>query len=251
MEQEAPVKPNEAEKPSPAKFSVSQMWDAALWPLLFAAICWAVHFISERNPGANSAWGIFPRTSIGLSGILTAPFIHADLDHLLANTLPILLVGTGIFHFYRSLAFRVIALIWILGGFWVWLIARPSWHIGASGLIYGGVVFLFFSGVFRRDIRLMAISFLVVFLYGSLAWGILPIHPAQSWESHLSGSMAGLLAAIYYRHDGPQRQKFDWEDEPLADDTEHLGAPSEDEQTFTIRYEYKPDKKQVAPGEND
>ncbi len=102
-------------------------------------------------------------------------------------------------------------MIWLFTGFWVWLAARDSSHIGASGLIYGFVCFLFFSGLLRKDTRLMAVSFLVTFLYGSMVWGILPVDQSISWESHLFGSIAGIFCAIYYRAEGPQRTKAQWE----------------------------------------
>ena len=102
-------------------------------------------------------------------------------------------------------------MIWLFTGFWVWLAARDSSHIGASGLIYGFVCFLFFSGLLRKDTRLMAVSLLVTFLYGSMVWGILPVDQSISWESHLFGSIAGIFCAYYYRADGPQRPKSQWE----------------------------------------
>jgi len=158
--------------------------------------------------------GIEPRTTEGLLGILTAPFEHANYDHLISNTLPLLVVGTGIIYFYREISFSVISMIWLFTGFWVWLVARPEPHIGASGLIYGFVCFLFFSGIFRKNRNLLAISLLVTFLYGSLVWGILPVSQTISWESHLFGSFAGLFAAIYFRKEGPQPTKKVLEDDP-------------------------------------
>ncbi|MFM8431214.1 MAG: rhomboid family intramembrane serine protease, partial [Bacteroidota bacterium] len=193
-----------------------------------------------------------PRSLEGLIGIAISPFLHSDLDHLVSNTIPILIVGAGLFHFYKSIATKVIVLIWILTGAWVWLIGRQEYHIGASGLIYGMVVFLFFSGIFRKDVRLMAISMLVVFLYGSLAWGILPIDPRQSWETHLAGSIAGLFVAIYYKSEGPQRKLYQWEiDEkseaeklenqpPVTEIELESGTPAGSKQSVEIRYDYKP-----------
>lgn len=217
--------------------------EAVIWPLVFDAFLWLIRLLSGSDHSMVN-WGIHPRAADGMTGILTGPFIHADNDHLLSNTLPILVVGTALAHFYRSISLRVIAMIWLFSGCWVWLMARDSFHIGASGLVYGGVVFLFFSGIFRRDTRLMAISFLVVFLYGSLAWGILPIDPAQSWESHLSGSIAGLFAAVYYRKEGPQRVRFAWEDEPTEEplaevfDENRAQKPQTDQNTVGITYHF-------------
>lgn len=122
---------------------------AAGWPLLFDLFLWMIRLLSANHPSMVK-WGIHPRYLDGLTGIITAPFIHADNDHLLSNTLPVLVVGTALVHFYRSICLRVVGMIWLFSGCWVWLMARDSYHIGASGLVYGGVVFLFFSGIFRR-----------------------------------------------------------------------------------------------------
>ena len=182
-------------------------------PLLFVALLWIIKLLEEYFHGSLAFLGIIPLKAAGLVGIITAPFIHAGYDHLLSNTLPLLVVGTGLFYFYKEIAYRVIALIWLLTNSWVWIAARPDAHIGASGLIYGFVCFLFFSGVIRRHKGLLAISLLVTFLYGSLVWGILPVSQAISWESHLFGSIAGIAAAVYFRNEGPQRVVKIWEPE--------------------------------------
>lgn len=255
--QESPILPAEpiATSIEPvSRIGKKQAWRSLRWPLIFLGVIWALHFFSLKEMNGPS-WGIHPRQWAGLTGILTAPFIHADYDHLISNSLPLLVVGTVLFHFYRAIAWQVISMIWLLTGFWVWLLARPSTHIGASGLIYGGVIFLFFSGIFRKDMRLMAISFLVVFLYGSLAWGILPLIPDQSWESHLFGSIAGLFSAIYFRKEGPQRKKFQWELEeeqeksnPVTDDDLAGNLTEEPEQKIVVQYDYRPAEKNSQKG---
>jgi membrane associated rhomboid family serine protease len=182
-------------------------------PVLFVIILWLIKFAEEYFQVSYVALGIKPRTVQGLVGIFTSPFIHGSYDHLLSNTLPVLIVGTGLIYFYRSISLSVIGMIWLFTNAWVWLAARPDVHIGASGLIYGFVCFLFFSGLLRPDRRLLAISMLVTFLYGSLVWGILPVHPTISWEGHLFGSVAGIVAAVYFRKEGPQTKPKVWEDE--------------------------------------
>lgn len=194
------------------------------FPLLFTALIWLVELGAQISGVRMISLGILPRTNEGLIGILTSPFIHGDLDHILSNTAPLLIVGTGMIYFYKELAYHVIALIWLMTGAWVWMFARPEWHIGASGLIYGFVCFLFFSGIFRKDTRLMAISLLVTFLYGSLVWGILPINQLISWESHLLGSFAGIFSAFYFRKEGPEKPKAQWE---LDEEYELLNPTSE------------------------
>lgn len=189
--------------------------------------------------------GIFPRTTRGLIGILTSPLIHSNYDHLLSNSLPLLVVGTGLIYFYHEIAFRVIMLITLFTGFWVWIAARPDPHIGASGLIYGFVCFLFFSGIFRKDRRLLAISMLVTFLYGGMVWGILPVDQTISWESHLFGSIAGLLCAIYFRKEGPQLPQHVWEEEEVEmgnefwKENEIREEEAPPENRVQINYEYK------------
>lgn len=232
---------------------------AILFPLLFVLFLWLVEGLETYFKFRPVELGIVPRTFDGLLGIFTAPFIHAGTDHLLSNSLPLIVVGTGLLYFYRSIARRVIVMIWLFTGFWVWLGARPEPHIGASGLIYGFVVFLFFSGLLRRDTRLMAISMLVTFLYGSMVWGILPIDQTISWESHFFGSVAGLFTAIYYRKEGPQRPKSQWEideeigktDEPEYGPFENTNlSPQTGNPPLKITYEYI-EKEQNAGAEKD
>jgi membrane associated rhomboid family serine protease len=127
------------------------------------------------------------------------------------NSLPILILGTALFYFYGKLGLKVSVILYFLCGILLWLSARPSYHIGASGLIYAFAGFLFMSGILRREKRLIAISLLVAFLYGSLFWGIFPIKEGISWEGHLWGGIAGFVIAYYYRKEGPQRKKFEWE----------------------------------------
>lgn len=221
------------------------------WPALFLVILWLIEWYAETGHTRWISLGIYPRTVEGLTGIFTAPFIHGGLDHLLSNSLPLLIVGTGLFYFYHQIAFRVIGLIWFLTGFWVWLAARQVTHIGASGLIYGFVCFLFFSGLIRKDTRLAAVSMLVAFVYGSMVWGILPVDQAISWESHLLGAFAGVFTAIAFRKYGPPRQKAQWEIEEEME----AANPSSNEETdvspdIQIHYDYI-EKNQADPASQD
>ncbi len=216
------------------------------WPLIFVAVLWAIEGMSVYFNFRLYEFGIIPRTISGIPGIFLSPFIHGNYEHLLSNTLPLLVIGTGMIYFYRDIAIRVIGMIWLFTGFWVWLAARSSSHIGASGIIYGLVCFLFFSGLLRKDTRLLAVSMLVVFLYGSMVWGILPVDQTISWESHLFGSVAGIFCAIYFRKLGPQRPKVQWEiDEELEDlnDSEDEGMEDMSEEDknneeIIIKYDY-------------
>jgi membrane associated rhomboid family serine protease len=155
-------------------------------------------------------FGILPGNVKGIPGILLAPLIHANIKHLFSNSLPILFLGTGIIYFYRKSSYKVILIIYLGTGILDWLFARKAYHIGASGIIYGFVTFLFFSGIIRRDTRAIALALLVTFLYGSLIWGILPIDSGISWESHLFGSIVGIFCAFLYKSSDPAI-KYDWE----------------------------------------
>ena len=168
------------------------------------------------------------------------PFIHGSFEHLFNNMTALFVLGWGLFYFYHDLAPKILLWTLILSGIWVWVSARGNFHIGASAIVYGLVTFLFFSGVFRMYYRLIAVSMLVTFLYGSLVWGILPIQPNISWEGHLWGAMAGLILALVYRKQGPQKPVHIWEEEEEEEinATEgpsiHTASPQ-----FRVQYHYK------------
>ena len=187
------------------------IWPIIRWPLFFVILLWIIELLSVYFDYRLLWLGVIPRTISGIPGIFFSPFIHGNYEHLLSNTLPLLVVGSGLIYFYGEIAKSVLLMIWFFTGFWVWLAARQESHIGASGLIYGLVCFLFLSGILRKDNRLLAVSLLVTFLYGSLVWGILPVDQSISWESHLFGSVAGFFCAVYFRKLGPQRPKAQWE----------------------------------------
>ena len=183
------------------------------FPLLFIAVLWIIRLSDDLFDLNLVRFGIFPRRVAGLPGILFGPLIHASYTHLISNTIPLLFLGLIMFYFYREVAFAAFFWVYFSTGIWVWLAGREAYHVGASGLIYSFVCFLFYSGLFRRRRSLMAISLLMVFLYGSLIWGVFPFQPKISWESHLLGSLAGFVIAFFLRKEGPQREKYDWENE--------------------------------------
>lgn len=185
-------------------------------PFFFVFLLWIIKIIDASDSLNLFYYGVFPREIKGLLGIILSPLIHSDFNHLLSNSFPLLILGTGIIYFYRDLAYRVIGFVWLTSGICVWLGARESYHIGASGLIYGLAAFLFLSGLIRKDVRLASISLLVVFLYGGLVWGVLPIFPHISWEYHLFGGLSGFVAAVIYRNRGPERIIWSWENEEDA-----------------------------------
>jgi len=182
-------------------------------PLLFVFLLWIIKVVDYSDRLNLFTYGVYPRNITGLFGIILSPFIHSDFNHLISNSVPLVILGTGIIYFYRDLAYKVIGFIWLLSGLCVWIGARENYHIGASGLIYGLAAFLFLSGLIRKDIRLAAISLLVVFLYGGLVWGVFPFFPQISWEYHLFGGLSGFLAALLYRKKGPRPIEWSWERE--------------------------------------
>lgn len=183
-----------------------------IFPLTFPAAIWVIHLISVIFDINFSYYGLLPRTIHGAVGIITAPLIHGSFSHLISNTAPLIILGLSIFFFYPNSAYKSFVLIYIGTGLLVWMLGRQVIHIGASGVVYGYVSFLFFNGLFKKDNKSIALSLLVVFLYGGLVWGVLPGIKGISWESHLFGGVTGLIAAFIFRKIDPPK-KYDWEDE--------------------------------------
>ncbi|HMQ61413.1 MAG TPA: rhomboid family intramembrane serine protease [Flavilitoribacter sp.] len=215
-----------------------KLWQSLWWPALFVALLWAVQGVQELFHLNWRIYGVLPREPIGLRGVLFMPLIHKDWGHLLANTPPLYFLSAMILFFYRKVAFRAFSLIYILTGLAVWLLANMSipflgltgergFHIGASGLIYGMVAFVFWSGIFRRSIKAIALSLIVVFYYGSLFLGILPGQTGISWEGHLFGALAGILVAFWYKKDVERddvKPKPSWETEDELPPTSFFDA---------------------------
>ena len=182
--------------------------------LVFVGILWTI-FIFDAVFGLRlGRFGLRPGSVPGLIGILTAPLLHGSIQHLLSNTIPLLVSLTATLYLYPNSSVRVIPLIWLGSGALAWFIGRPSLHLGVSGLIYGLLAYVFIGGLLRRDMRSVSVSLLVGFLYGSMIWGVLPIRPHMSWEMHLAGAMIGFLLAILYRNwDRIPLVRYDWEDD--------------------------------------
>ncbi len=180
-------------------------------PMMFLLIMWTTHLFQFVFNISFIKLGVLPKTYIGLKGVFLSPFIHKDWSHLINNSYPILVLGTLLFYSYKKIAYRIFFLLFIFSGVLLWMIGRQSFHIGASGIIYSLASFLFFSGIIRKNPPLTAISLVVLFLYGSMIWGLFPINKFSSWEGHLSGFITGLIISILFREDGPKRKKYQWE----------------------------------------
>lgn len=193
---------------------------------------WGIKLIEYGFNISLGNLGVYPLDIKGITGVVTMPLVHGSWDHIIANTAPFFVLGTALFYFYRTISFRVFIGIWLLSGIWVWFGGRPSWHIGASGVIYGLSSFIFVSGIIRRDSRLAALALIVTFLYGSLIWGVFPdFFPKEkniSWEGHLGGAISGLIMALYYRKSGPKRKLYTWELEEEDEDEDE----EEDEDAY-------------------
>lgn len=177
---------------------------ALLLPALAVLVLWCIWLLDAGLELDLARFGLYPREAKGLPGIITMPLLHGDWRHIFDNSAAVLLLGWCLLYFYPRVAGRVVLLTWIAGGIGVWLIGRAgSPHIGVSGVIYGLAAFLFTSGLLRGQRTLMALSLIVVFLYGSLVWGILPLVQGMSWEGHLCGAFVGLVLAFTYRHVPP------------------------------------------------
>lgn len=202
-------------------------------PLLFLFAMWIIK-ITESTLGISLVnLGMYPRHQQGLPGIIMSPLIHGDWQHLFGNSASFLVLATALFFFYRKLALRIFIINYLLSGILLWLGGRQVWHIGASGVIYGLAAFLLFSGIFRKDVRLLTISLIVVFLYGSFFWGLFPIKENISWDGHLMGAASGtILASIFHKY-GPPRPRYDWEEE--EDDEEESEGEEEGEEHNNLK----------------
>lgn len=181
------------------------------------AILWVVHLVRLIGvfgiPAASL--GVYPRRLFGLSGILTSPLIHSGWKHLISNSVPLLAMITVIWAFYRRVSWPAFLMVYLLTGLAVWLFARPVFHVGASGVVYGLVSFVFWSGIFRRSLKSIVLALIVVMVYTPMFAGVLPNQEGISWESHLLGGFVGILVAWWFRRDlePEERLRVEWPEE--------------------------------------
>lgn len=187
--------------------------DVFLYPLLMVLIMWVVFWFEIRFGMSLNEYGIRPGRVNGLRGVLAGPFLHGSLQHLFNNSIPIMVLTTALFYFYRSIRWQVLFLGLLFTGVLTWFIGRPSYHIGASGVVYFLASFLFFKGIFSKHFQLIALSFAVVFVYGSLLWYVFPIKEGVSWEGHLSGFAIGFIFSLIFKNKDVAIKKYEWERE--------------------------------------
>ena len=177
-------------------------------PVIGVFSIWLVYWIEIKFGYNFTRLGIHPLKIEGLKGVLFSPFIHSNTSHLFNNSVPLGVLLAAIFFFYNKIALRILFLGTVFTGIFTWILATKSYHIGASGVVYMLFSFIFFSGIIRKHYRLIALSLIVIFLYGGMIWYIFPIKAQMSWEGHLSGFLVGLVLAILYRKVGPLKKEY-------------------------------------------
>lgn len=210
------------------------------YPLAFVMLIWIVFWFEVRFNYSFNSFGVYPRTLDGLKGILFSPFIHSDIEHLYHNSIPLLVLSMALFYFYRSISWKVLGYGILLSGFLTWCIGRPANHIGASGLIYVLMSFILFKGIIAKHFRLIALSLLVVFLYGSMIWYVFPIKENMSWEGHLSGLIVGVLFALFFRKSIAKPKKYAWEEDNYNEENDPFLKHFDENGNF-IEIEEEPD----------
>lgn len=203
------------------KQEIKEIIIAMMYPLLFVALLWIIYFASKHLPYNLALLGVHPLDVKGLIGIITAPLIHLDIGHIASNSTSLVVLGFGLCFLYKQKALPIFLFIYFASGLWGWFFARSGYHIGASGLIYGMFFFLITSAFLKREKRTIAFSLVITFLYGAIVWGFFPVFFPEkniSWEIHTTGAVAGIIAAFYFKKEGPQRPVP--EDEPEDDDSD-------------------------------
>ena len=205
--------------PSDPRAERERIRRALMWPMLGAGILIAIHALQELTGGDWSRLGILPRDAVGVLGIITSPLIHGSWGHLLANVPTLWVLGMLTLYGFPQATRTAVPLIWLMGGLGVWLFAREGLHIGASGLTHGLMFFAVVIGIRRRDALSIALAIIILFLYGSMLWGVFPSGPKVSFEAHLFGAVVGAVCGgLLYRRDPlPPARRSSWEDDDETD----------------------------------
>ena len=204
-----------------------QLFRSMLPGLLLAGLMWVIKLLELLFKDDWHIYGLYPKEIFGLKGIVTMPFLHADFPHLIANTIPLIVLLAFIKINYPEVAKKIIGWTIFATGLWTWSFARPAFHIGASGLVYGLISFVLISGFLRRDRASLALSFLVIFLYGGFVSGMLPQEGKISWEGHLSGGIAGLVFAFAFHKLEVEEEEIIEEELPTATLPDHITTSSQ------------------------
>lgn len=189
-----------------------------LYPLLIVFTIWLAFWYQVTIDYGIKSLGIRPQKLEGLLGIFTSPFLHSNIDHIYNNSIPLFVLSLALFYFYNKIAWKVVMYGILLSGFLTWLIGSSGNHIGASGLIYVLVSFIFFKGIFAKYYRLIALSLVVIFLYGGMIWYVFPIKQGMSWEGHLGGLITGFIFALIFRKQVAKPERYKWEQPDYNED---------------------------------
>ena len=195
-----------------------------IWPIIYLFLVIAMYMVQVSVPDIETTLALYPRHIKYILGVFTTVFLHANVSHLSANVLPLAACLFGLFYFYKTIAKQVLFTSHLLSGFLIWLLARPSFHIGASGLVYALVFFILISALVRKNKQLMVVAFIILVFQNGLIWGVFPQDNQVSWESHLLGAVVGIVLAVLYRNKGPQNdsEKHWNEDEKEEDEYKEL-----------------------------
>ena len=182
------------------KKETQELFEAARFPIYFIILLWVIHIAKIALHLRITDYGIFPRTASGLKGIFLAPLIHGDFTHLISNTVPMFVLGLIVFLFYRKVALISFIIIYVTTGAMVWMFSGSmAYHIGASGVVYGLLSFVFWNGIFRRNIKSVVLALIVLVLYSGYFFGVLPDQEGISWESHLFGAIIGIIVSFIFK----------------------------------------------------
>ena len=204
-----------------------------LVPFLFIFLIWFVYWVEIQFSYNFTRAGILPRNLSGLKGVLFSPFIHSDTSHLFNNSIPLFVLLSFLIYFYRAVYIKVLFFGGLLSGLLTWVIAREAFHIGASGIVYLLFSFVFFSGIIKKQFQLVAVSLIVIFLYGSMVWYVFPIKEGISWEGHLSGFVVGVIFAYIFKQKGIVKEEYEFKQtdfDLLFDDHGNFNPPKEESQ---------------------
>ncbi len=184
-----------------------------LVPSLFLLVMWMVYFSEEFFNISFANLGVYPRTIGGAKGIVLSPFLHGDSQHLANNSVPFFILTAALIYFYRTISLKVLVYGILLSGLITWVIGRNAYHIGASGLVYVLVSFIFFKGLMTKYYRLIALSLTVVVIYGGMIWYVFPdVDKTISWEGHLGGLITGYIFAVRFKTPDYQKElQFEWQ----------------------------------------
>lgn len=203
------------------KLEKSRIYNAVLLSVIWLVISWVAFLLDNYLGFTLNKYGLEPRELGGLIGIITMPFLHSNWEHLIQNSLAILVLNTMLFYFYRPLSFQVFFQAFFITPILLWIVGRNGNHIGASAILYFEFGFMVLSGIIRKNPILMRAALVVILYYGSLVWYVFPIDKNVSWEGHACGLIVGIALSLINKNRGPQRKIFQYETEPELPDDEN------------------------------